>query len=88
MLGRLGRHGVGVEAIDRQAAAELSIRVVYTSSANGGSVARQGVTFMIVLPKWILESDRAIRAGNWEARRWLRGVEVKGKMLGWSGSAR
>ncbi len=78
----VARHGVGVEAIDRQAAAEMGITVVNTPAANDESVAEQCVAFMIVLAKRILESDRAIRAGDWQARYRLIGVEVQGKTLG------
>jgi D-3-phosphoglycerate dehydrogenase len=78
----VARHGVGVEAIDRRAAAELGIAVVNTPAANDESVAEQCVAFMIVLAKRILEADRALRAGDWEARYRLIGVEVQGKTLG------
>jgi D-3-phosphoglycerate dehydrogenase len=78
----VARHGVGVEAIDRQAAAERGIAVVNTPYANDESVAEQCVAFIIVLAKRILEADRAIRSGDWEARYRLTGVEVEGKTLG------
>jgi len=78
----VARHGVGVEAIDRQAAAERGIIVVNTPAANDESVAEQCVAFMIVLAKRILESDRALRAGDWQARYRLIGAEVQGKTLG------
>jgi len=78
----VARHGVGVEAIDRQAAAERGITVVNTPAANDESVAEQCVAFMIVLAKRILESDRALRAGDWQARYRLIGAEVQGKTLG------
>jgi D-3-phosphoglycerate dehydrogenase len=56
----VARHGVGVEAIDRQAAAErelpLSIRL-----ANDESVAEHCAGMMIALAKRLLEADRAAR---------------------------
>ena len=47
----VARHGTGVEAIDRMAAAELRITVVNTPDANVESVAEQCVAFMIILSK-------------------------------------
>jgi D-3-phosphoglycerate dehydrogenase len=78
----VGRHGVGVEAIDRQAAAEMGITVVNTPYANDESVAEQCMGMIVALAKRMLEADRAIRAGDWDSRYRLIGVEVQGKTLG------
>jgi len=78
----VARHGVGVEAIDRQAAAERGVVVVNTPSANDESVAEHCVGMMILLAKRMLEADRAARSGDWEARYRLIGVELDGKTLG------
>lgn len=78
----VGRHGVGVEAIDRPAAAELGITVVNTPYANDESVAEQCLGMIVALAKRMLEADRAIRAGDWDSRYRLIGAEVQGKTLG------
>jgi D-3-phosphoglycerate dehydrogenase len=78
----VARHGVGIEAIDRKAAAERGIAVVNTPFANDESVAEQCIGMVIALAKRIPEADRAMRAGDWEARYRLIGVEVAGKTLG------
>jgi D-3-phosphoglycerate dehydrogenase len=78
----VGRHGVGVEAIDRAAAAELGIAVVNTPFANDESVAEQCMGMMIALAKRLVEADRALRGGDWAARYRLTGVELQGKTLG------
>jgi D-3-phosphoglycerate dehydrogenase len=78
----VARHGVGVEAIDRQAAAERGIAVVNTPFANDESVAEHCAGMMILLAKRMLEADRAARAGDWDARYRLIGVELFGKTLG------
>jgi len=78
----VGRHGVGVEAIDRAAAAELGIAVVNTPYSNDESVAEHCLGMMLALAKRILEADRALRGGDWEARYRLIGVELAGKTLG------
>ena len=84
----VARHGVGVEAIDRQAAAEMGIAVVNTPDANVESVAEQCLGMMIVLAKRMRLSDRAIRAGDWDARYRLIGNELLGKTLGLVGFGR
>jgi D-3-phosphoglycerate dehydrogenase len=78
----VARHGVGVEAIDRQAAAERGVVVVNTPTANDESVAEHCIGMMILLAKRLLEADRAARRGDWEARYRLIGLELCGKTLG------
>ncbi len=78
----VARHGVGVEAIDRQAAAERGIAVVNTPFANDESVAEQCMGMIVALAKRMMEGDRAIRAGDWDSRYRLIGIEVQGKTLG------
>jgi len=84
----VARHGTGVEAIDRKAAAELGIVVVNTPEANVESVAEQCVAMMIILAKRILQADKALRGGDWSARYRLTGVELFGKTLGVIGIGR
>jgi len=84
----VGRHGVGVEAIDRQAAADLGIVVVNTPKATTESVAEQCLGMMIVLAKRILQADKALRTGDWQARYRLIGDELRGKTLGIVGFGR
>jgi D-3-phosphoglycerate dehydrogenase len=78
----VGRHGVGVEAIDRRAAAEMGIAVVNTPYSNDESVAEQCMGMILALAKRLTEADRAIRAGDWDSRYRLIGAEVQGKTLG------
>lgn len=78
----VGRHGVGVEAIDRTAAAELGIAVVNTPYSNDESVAEQCMGMILSLAKRLMEADRALRAGDWDSRYRLIGVEVQGKTMG------
>lgn len=78
----VGRHGVGVEAIDRQAAAARGITVVNTPKANLESVAEQCIAMMLMLAKRIHEADKAMRAGDWDSRYRLIGTELLGKTVG------
>ena len=84
----IGRHGVGVETIDRQAAAERGIVVVNTPEANIESVAEHCVGMMIMLAKRVGEADQAVRSGDWESRYRLTGRELRGKTLGVVGLGR
>ncbi len=84
----VARHGTGVEAIDRQAAAELGIAVVNTPEANVELVAEQCVAMMINLAKRIVLADKVLRGGDWSARYRLTGVELFGKTLGVIGIGR
>lgn len=78
----VGRHGVGVEAIDRRAAAEFGITVVNTPYSNDESVAEQCMGMIVALAKRMPEADRAVRGGDWDSRYRLIGVEVQAKTLG------
>lgn len=84
----VGRHGVGVEHIDRQAAAQLGVVVVNTPEANVESVAEHCVGMMIALAKRLLLADHALRDGDWDARYRLTGSELAGKTLGVVGFGR
>jgi D-3-phosphoglycerate dehydrogenase / 2-oxoglutarate reductase len=84
----VARHGVGIEAIDRIAAAEHGIVVVNTPDANNESVAEQCVGMMIILAKRIFQADKALRSGDWGSRYRLIGDELFGKTLGVVGFGR
>ncbi len=84
----VGRHGVGLEAIDLEAAKEYGIRVVYTPVANMESVAEHFVALSLMLAKKIRLADIALRVGNWKARYELIGNELRDKTLGVMGFGR
>lgn len=78
----IGRHGVGIEQIDIQAATDNNIQVVNTPNANYESVAEQTIGFMIAISKKMREADIAARKLDWNARYHLIGQELYGKTLG------
>jgi D-3-phosphoglycerate dehydrogenase len=84
----VGRHGVGLETIELPAATERGIWVVYTPEANSESVAEHFVALALILSKRVLESDRALRAGQWKVRNAYIGRELSGKTLGVVGFGR
>ncbi len=87
-LKAVGRHGVGLENIDLQAARERGIRVVYAAEANAISVAEHFVGLALILAKRLRLADRALRSGYWKARYELIGSELHGKTLGVLGFGR
>jgi D-3-phosphoglycerate dehydrogenase / 2-oxoglutarate reductase len=84
----IGRHGVGLDAVDLPAAQARGIAVVYTPEANTESVAEQCLGFMLVLAKRIIPADRAAREARWSARYDLTGSELREKTLGLIGFGR
>jgi len=84
----IGRHGVGLDNIDLEAARELGVAVVYTPLANAESVAEHAVGMMLALAKRLREGDAALRRGEWGARYSLTGRELLGKALGVVGMGR
>ena len=84
----IGRHGVGLDAIDLAAAKKRGISVVYTPQANKESVAEHFVALALMLAKKLRLADIALRDGNWQARYELIGTELRGKTVGVLGFGR
>jgi len=84
----IGRHGVGVDNIDLQAATEKGIVVVNTPNANATSVAEHTLTAIGALAKCAVVYDRATREGRWEIRNSYKAVDLDGKILGLVGIGR
>lgn len=84
----IGRHGVGLDGIDLEAAKARGIPVVYTPDANTESVAEQCVGFMLAVSKQIARADKAIRQGRWQVRYDYIGQELLGRTLGMIGIGR
>jgi len=84
----IGRHGVGVENIDIEAATEKGIWVVNTPDANDISVAEHFFGLALMLSKMLKKADIALREGRWEARYQYIGNELHEKTLGILGFGR
>jgi D-3-phosphoglycerate dehydrogenase len=84
----IGRHGVGVENIDLQAARDLGIVVVNTPDANTQSVAEHSLGLMLSVANKMVRADRAARRGAWRVRYEYTGTELQGKVLGLVGFGR
>ena len=84
----IGRHGVGFDHVDIDAATERGIQVVYTPGANLESVAEHALSMMIALSKHFMPSIEALRQGDYFARTQWMGRDIKGKTLGIIGFGR
>ncbi|MFL9823772.1 NAD(P)-dependent oxidoreductase [Rhodoplanes sp. SY1] len=85
----IGKHGIGVDAIDVGAARERGVTVVYTPTANVDSVAELAVGLMLALARRLPGNDRLLRAGATRlAPPELTGTELGGKTLGLVGLGR
>ena len=85
----IGRHGVGVENINLEAATEKGIWVVNTPDANDVSVAEHFFGLALMLSKMLKKGEKAFREeGRWEARYQYIGNELHGKTLGILGFGR
>jgi D-3-phosphoglycerate dehydrogenase len=78
----IGRHGVGLDAIDLTAAKRAGVVVVNTPHANTESVAEHFLSLALMLAKKVRQADIALRQGHWQVRLELIGTELQGKTLG------
>jgi D-3-phosphoglycerate dehydrogenase len=84
----IGRHGVGCDQIDIEAATERGIQVVYTPGANTEAVAEHTLAFLVGLSKHFPQQMRALREGRYLDRTRLVGRDLKGRTLGIIGFGR
>jgi D-3-phosphoglycerate dehydrogenase len=75
----IARYGVGIDAVDLEAAKEKKIIVTNTPGANSGSVAELTIGLMISLLRNIPEAVNATKSGEWSR---LKGVSLDGKVIG------
>ncbi|HUZ17242.1 MAG TPA: hydroxyacid dehydrogenase [Spirochaetia bacterium] len=78
----IARHGVGVDNIDLERAAELGIWVTNAPASNSNTVAEHTLTLILALAKKLIPAAAAFRAGDFEARNRLKGMDLEGKTLG------
>ena len=65
----VARYGVGVDAVDLDAAAARGIVVTNTPGANVGAVADHAVALMLASLRGVARADRAVRGGDWRVWR-------------------
>jgi len=83
----IGRPGVGLDNIDREAAKEKGIEVVNSPEASTIAVTELVLGSLIALFRNIHHADRTMRNGKWERSKFM-GNELFGKTLGIVGFGR
>jgi D-3-phosphoglycerate dehydrogenase / 2-oxoglutarate reductase len=84
----VGRHGVGYDQIDVEAATARGVQVVYTPGANTQSVSEHVFAMMIGLSKHFPKMISSLAASDYHARTRIVGREIAGKTLGIVGFGR
>jgi len=77
----IARHGIGVDAVDMEAATARGIMVTTTGSANSNAVAEYTIGLLFGLTRKIVMADNSMRNGEW-TRGPLIGPELAGKTIG------
>ncbi len=83
----IGRAGVGLDNVDREAAKSKSIKVVNTPAATSISVAELAMGMMFSAARRLPQADASTKAGKWEKKK-FKGFELYGKTLGIIGIGR
>lgn len=77
----VGRHGVGMDAIDQQAARELDIAAIAAVGSNSQAVAEHTLGLMLACARRIAWLDRRMHDGHWDKAGYM-GLELSGATLG------
>ena len=81
----VGRAGIGVDNVDREAATAAGIIVMNTPFGNSVTTAELAISMMMSLARDIPAANASTHAGKWEKSRFM-GVEVLNKTLGLIGA--
>lgn len=77
----IGRAGVGVDNIDREAATECGVIVCNAPTSNVVSAAEQTMALMLAVARNTARADKSMKDGKWDRGK-FSGVELYGKTLG------
>lgn len=77
----IGRAGIGVDNIDRDAATKKGIVVMNTPFGNSVTTAEHAISMMLAIAREIPQASASTHAGKWEKSRFM-GVELRCKTLG------
>jgi len=78
----IGRHGVGLEIVDVEAATRKGVPVTFTPEGPTESTAEHAFLLMIASARRLALLDQATRNGNFQIRDTLVGTELLGKKVG------
>ncbi len=77
----VGRAGIGVDNVDKDAATARGIVVMNTPFGNSITTAEHALAMMFALARQIPEANASTHAGKWEKTKFM-GVELTSKVLG------
>ncbi len=83
----IGRAGVGLDNVDKDAAKARNIKVVNTPAATSISVAELSLGLMLSAARMLPQASISTKAGKWEKKK-FHGFELYGKTLGLIGIGR
>ena len=81
----IARAGVGFDRVDIPAATKNNVAVTITPTANHEAVAEQTLMLMLAVSRHVVQHDRLIRQGHWEAPV---STALRGRTLGLVGLGR
>jgi phosphoglycerate dehydrogenase-like enzyme len=81
----VSKYGVGLDAIDLEAASQAGVVVTYTPGTSQVSVAELTIGLMFALARSIPQHSQIVKSGGWKR---IVGVELTGKTLGIIGLGR
>jgi D-3-phosphoglycerate dehydrogenase len=81
----ISKYGVGLDAIDLEAASRAGVVVAYTPGTSHIAVAELTIGMMFALARNIPQHNQIVRSGGWKR---IAGVELAGKTLGIIGLGR
>ncbi len=77
----IGRAGIGVDNVDREAASKKGVIVMNTPFGNMITTAEHAIAMMFAVARQIPEASASTHAGKWEKSKFM-GVELTNKTLG------
>jgi len=77
----VGRAGIGVDNVDREAASKKGVVVMNTPTANTVTTAEHAMSMMMALARKIPQATASMKSGKWEKSK-FSGVELFEKTLG------
>ncbi|WP_144640065.1 hydroxyacid dehydrogenase [Bordetella genomosp. 13] len=77
----IGRHGVGMDAIDQEAARRLGVKAIAATGSNSQAVAELALGLILACARRISWLDSRMHEGHWDKQSYV-GFELSGATLG------
>ncbi|MET1114079.1 MAG: NAD(P)-dependent oxidoreductase [Comamonas sp.] len=77
----IGRHGVGMDAIDQVAAQRLGVKAIAATGSNSQAVAEMALALILACARCVSWLDKRMHEGHWDKQSY-QGLELHGATLG------